>query len=274
MEKYRMLLTGRDRTLIEDFLNLYASEYKIYSCMFQYDDIFNHIETLKPDIIIFALSGETQAELSRLAYLPKWFDDMGAQIFAVGNQQESGIFQAATQCLANSVILQPTTVDVVHRKIVEHMSQYEFMMEEMRQAEMQASEGITVEAGDSEKERRKHILVVDDDPVMLKTLKEMLHEEYDVGTAINGKVALRFLEAKHTDLVILDYEMPEMSGAETLEIIRNNPHTAHLPVVFLTGVTKKDKIAKVLSHKPQGYLLKPVQRLQLMDTIRKVLNTI
>ena len=267
--QYKVLLTGRNTALIDDFFSLYAQEYKLYSCSLNYDDIFNHITLIKPNIIFVALNGETQEELHRLAVIPQWFKDLETQIFAVGMQDECSIFQAATNCLAHCVILQPTTIDVIHNKVVEHMGQYEFMMHELKSAEAEL-------AMDSELEddvnRRRHILVVDDDPVMLKAMKDMLHDDYDVGTAINGKVALRFLEAKHTDLVILDYEMPEMSGAETLEAIRSNPHTAGLPVIFLTGVTKKEKIAKVLAHKPQGYLLKPIQKLQLMETIKKALN--
>ena len=58
--------------------------------------------------------------------------------------------------------------------------------------------------------RKKHVLVIDDDILMLKSLKEQLHEKYDVATALTGKLGLKFLESKKVDLILLDYEMPNV----------------------------------------------------------------
>lgn len=123
-----------------------------------------------------------------------------------------------------------------------------------------------------EAERKKHILVVDDDSSVLKLLKGYLAERYDVATAISGKIALKFLETKKTDMVLLDYEMPAENGAEVLAKIRENQATANLPVVFLTGVTDKKKILEVLALKPQGYLTKPIDMEKLSSTIKGVLG--
>lgn len=116
---------------------------------------------------------------------------------------------------------------------------------------------------------RKHILVVDDDVRMLRLIKKYLENDYDVATAVNGRVALKFLESKHTDLVLLDYEMPLEDGPAVLEKIRQNPYTKNLPVVFLTGVSSKEKIQEVLQMRPQGYLLKPINKQKLLLTIEK-----
>lgn len=114
---------------------------------------------------------------------------------------------------------------------------------------------------------RKHILVVDDDPIMLKTVKEQLRDDYDVATAISGKIAMKFLERKKTDLILLDYEMPGETGPEVLEKIRDNASTKDIPVVFLTGVSDKDKIQEAIALRPKGYLLKPIDHDKLMATI-------
>ena len=120
--------------------------------------------------------------------------------------------------------------------------------------------------------KRKHILVVDDDSSVLKLVKGYLAERYDVATAISGKIALKFLETKKTDMVLLDYEMPNENGAEVLAKIRQNASTANLPVVFLTGVTERKKILEVLAMKPQGYLTKPIDMEKLSSTIKGVLK--
>ncbi|MCM1088621.1 MAG: response regulator [Muribaculaceae bacterium] len=123
-----------------------------------------------------------------------------------------------------------------------------------------------------EPEERKHILVVDDSPMMLKMLKEQLHDNYDVATAVSGKIAMKFLERKKTDLILLDFEMPEENGPAVLEKIRAVDSLKDIPVVFLTGVSEREKIREALVLKPQSYLLKPIDRDKLLDTIASVMN--
>lgn len=126
-----------------------------------------------------------------------------------------------------------------------------------------AAPAVQAEAADE----RKCILVVDDAPIMLKTVKEQLHDEYDVATAISGKIAMKFLERKRADLILLDYEMPEENGSEILKKLRDNDATKDIPVIFLTGVTDRDKIKEAIALKPQGYLLKPIDHDKLIETI-------
>ncbi len=122
----------------------------------------------------------------------------------------------------------------------------------------------------AEDERKRHILVVDDDVRILRFLKAYLRE-YDVATAVNGSQAMKFLETKKTDLILLDYKMPVENGPEVLKKLRANERTKDIPVVFLTGVADSDKIQEVLLMKPQGYLLKPINRVKLMEIIKKVI---
>ena len=119
---------------------------------------------------------------------------------------------------------------------------------------------------------RKHILVVDDDPIMLKMVKEQLRDAYDVATAISGKIAMKFLERKKTDLILLDYEMPGETGPDVLEKLRENDSTKDIPVIFLTGVSDKSKIQEAIALKPQGYLLKPIDHDKLMSTINSAIG--
>lgn len=119
---------------------------------------------------------------------------------------------------------------------------------------------------------KKHILIVDDDPLMLKLLREYLHKEYDVATANSGKTAMKFLSKKKTDLILLDYEMPVEDGPAVLQKLHANDATKDIPVLFLTGITKFDKIQKALEQKPQGYLLKPIDHVKLYEAIEKALG--
>lgn len=168
--------------------------------------------------------------------------------------------------------------DILEQMAREREARERSIMEQalMQQAMVQHQESVT--AGTVESQRiqdensLKHILVIDDDPLMLRVIKEELKADYNVATAISGKIGLQFLQRKKTDLVLLDYEMPEENGAEVLEKIRANESTKNLPVVFLTGIKDKEKIKKVLSLKPQGYLLKPINHDMLVQTINQVLK--
>ena len=103
-------------------------------------------------------------------------------------------------------------------------------------------------------------------------LQEQLKADYNVATAVNGGLALKFLTKKTVDLILLDYEMPVQSGPQVMTILRNNESTKDIPIVFLTGVKDTEKIKKVLELKPQGYLLKPIETTKLFEAIDKVIN--
>ncbi len=117
----------------------------------------------------------------------------------------------------------------------------------------------------------KRILIIDDDPQMLKTIKGLLDNKYEIATAINASLGRRFLEKKQVDLILLDYEMPNEDGPAVLKTLREDPEWKNIPVVFLTSINDKSKISKALALKPQGYLLKPIDQAKLISTVQKVL---
>ena len=123
------------------------------------------------------------------------------------------------------------------------------------------------QAADSNK---RHILIIDDDPLMLKIIKDYLHDDYEIATAKGGKLAYKFLEKKRTDLILLDYEMPEEKGPEVFINIRKMPGMQSVPIVFMTGVKDRERVMEVVKLKPQGYIPKPVSYDSLMAMVNKV----
>lgn len=118
------------------------------------------------------------------------------------------------------------------------------------------------------------ILLVDDDPVMLRTEYGYLHGKYRVAAVSKPEDALRFLAKNTPDLILLDYLMPKINGGQMLKAIRasNNPRCASLPVFFLTSVTDKTVMNECLNLYPQGYLLKPIAKTELLGIIDEFLN--
>ena len=113
-----------------------------------------------------------------------------------------------------------------------------------------------------------NILVVDDDPVFLKMVRGFLEDDYQITTVKSGKLAIKFLE-RH--LILLDYMMPEWDGATTYQLIRSKDSTKKIPIIFITGVTDKTKVMECLSLKPQGYMVKPITKPEVLAKIREII---
>ncbi len=115
---------------------------------------------------------------------------------------------------------------------------------------------------------KKKVLVVDDSGAMLRNVKGWLEERYQVILANSGTMAIKYLATNRPDLVLLDYEMPVLSGKQVLEMIRSESEFSDIPVMFLTSKNDKESIQQVLSLKPEGYILKttsPEQIVQMID---------
>lgn len=118
----------------------------------------------------------------------------------------------------------------------------------------------------------KKVLLIDDDSRMLRLLKGYLDESYTVYPIKGGNAALSFLEDNRPDVILLDYMMPAMDGPRTLDLIRKKDGCEDIPVIFLTGVTEKNKMQECLSQNPDGYMVKPVAREELLFKLGEVLS--
>ena len=116
-------------------------------------------------------------------------------------------------------------------------------------------------------EFKKSILVVDDDPNYLGIVREWLKDKYKVFMANSGLQAIKWLGKNKVDLILLDHEMPVTSGPQVLEMIRSETKVDSIPVIFLTGKGDRESVLKVLALKPDGYLLKSMERPKLISAI-------
>ena len=103
---------------------------------------------------------------------------------------------------------------------------------------------------------KKHILIIDDDPNYLAMLNKCLSKKYRVFQADSGLNGISLLARQRIDLILLDYQMPVISGAKVLEMLRAESTTKNIPVMFLTSKADKGHVVSVRRLKPQKYLLK------------------
>ncbi|MBO6133241.1 MAG: response regulator [Lachnospiraceae bacterium] len=117
--------------------------------------------------------------------------------------------------------------------------------------------------------QRKNILLVDDDSSFLKIVKGWLSDRYRVVIVNSGMQAITYLANNKPDLILLDYEMPVTSGPQVMEMIKSEPSTDSIPIIFLTGKSDKESVMKVLALKPDGYLLKSMDRQSIVAEVDK-----
>ena len=126
----------------------------------------------------------------------------------------------------------------------------------------------------ADSEAQKTILLVDDDAVMIRTLRDGLSTSYKVLPANSGANALKILERARPDLILLDYEMPGMSGPEVLAVLRANDQTKDIPVMFLTAKNDLGSISLIEALKPDGHMLKTLPLREIKGIIQKFFDAI
>ncbi len=122
-------------------------------------------------------------------------------------------------------------------------------------------------AGGPEDSSKKKILLVDDDSALLRSMQTLLGNKYNVYITNSGMNTITFLKNHTVDLILLDYEMPILSGQEVFRILKSEQATMNIPVIFLTSKDDKNIVKKVLELKPANYLLKPVSPAVLNQTL-------
>jgi len=114
----------------------------------------------------------------------------------------------------------------------------------------------------------KRILVIEDQPQMLRNLALMLTlEGYEVFTADNGRLGVETAIEKVPDLVICDVMMPELDGHGVIQALRAEPVTATVPFIFLTARSDRGDIRTGMNSGADDYLVKPVPRLDLLAAV-------
>lgn len=265
MKRYRVLVTGKNNLIIDNIFAQLGDVFDTICCSYRHVDRIRHIDLFKPDLFIICLNDESPEEMSSFAELKRLLASNGVATVVIGKEEECELFERRAIQVADLILTRPINVERIRAEVLKLMEQVDNAKEQ--HAAMMEKLNVVKES-----QVKKHILVVDDDPLMLKVVKEYLGDAYQVATAISGKVAMKFLESKETNLILLDYEMPVENGKEVLQKIRNNEKLANVPVIFLTGVTDRGKLMEVLALQPQGYLLKPVDKEKLLGTIEKFIG--
>jgi CheY-like chemotaxis protein len=120
---------------------------------------------------------------------------------------------------------------------------------------------------------KKKILIVDDDRVILKTLEKiLLGAGYSVIPLSLGREAIKTARDKSPDLIILDIMMPDMDGGDVAHVLKNDPETRDIPIIFLSSlVTKREEQSSSRKH-GLYFLAKPINRDVLLNGVKEYIR--
>ncbi len=113
------------------------------------------------------------------------------------------------------------------------------------------------------------ILIADDNQVIIQLLGELLTQEgYQVAEVHDGKTVLEMLPSIEPDLILLDVDMPGLSGFEVCRQLKQDPRSADIPVLFVTSRNDKKDILAGFAAGGQDYVIKPSTRAELLARVR------
>ncbi len=120
---------------------------------------------------------------------------------------------------------------------------------------------------------RNKILVVDDEPVNVKLITDILENDYEIIPAYSGREALLKITSDKPDIVLLDIMMPEISGYEVCEKIRKQETTRFIPVVMVTALNGLEDKIKAIEAGADDFLTKPISVVELVARVKSLLKT-
>lgn len=247
-----LMIAGKLNDSVKD-LNAYLSRWYKVQISSENEQVFaSMLKVVHPDLVIISLIGLYDGSRALFDIM----QDQYAQIpvLTIGTEGESRRFDFFYNSEQFKNLIRPIDDQSVEEAVVDRLG-----LDPITRRSPGAKE-------------KKHVLVVDDNAAMLRSIKAMLDEEFDVQVAPSGMKAMTLIGRKKPDLILLDYEMPVCDGRQTLEMIRSEEDIADIPVIFLTGVNDREHISAVLALKPSGYMLKPAVKEKLVEAIHKAIG--
>ena len=283
--KDKLLVTGREQSVQDRFIDAMEGSFACMTTSLRSTDIANHIRYCKPNAVVYCLSAGQEANVADVRELRAQLKHTDCKLIVAGAKELGEEFAKKAAHLVSGILGICGHVEHMTERLNRMLQEYDVReaMERIKQEELEndwelrrmAEEercNCKENGSDAAGKKTKHILVIDDDPIMLRIIKEKLKDTYNVATAVSGKIGLGFLQRKNTDLILLDYAMPGENGAEVLTKLRADERTRDIPVIFMTGLNEEEKNQKISDVKPQGYLQKPIDHNKLAEAIRRIIG--
>ncbi len=252
----KILLFGKFNDVVKDINKGLSEQFQIQLCELKSDAIEGMIAVFEPHLVIISLVGAQDYDKRIFRILSN--DHHRIPVITIGTENEKKTFLKYYDDGQFVNLIRPVDNKDIIAAVCARLN-----LEPAGKKE-------TTETEDTQ--RKKNVLLVDDNPLTLRNFRDMLKDSYDVSVATSGIKAMTQIGKRRPDIIILDYEMPVCDGRQTLEMIRAEEDLKDIPVIFLTGINEKEHVRAVLRLRPQGYLLKPPSLEELISEIEKNTN--
>lgn len=305
--KYRILLNSKHGSVISDFFRQTAQYFDCLSTSDCLDDIANHFKLFRPDAYVcFNEGAQCGPLITQMRALKSSHDFSAVPIIVIGDDTLCNMLErlpqkpdliirqstapdatiaqiikiiqsnrpASTPNVKPASIPGPKSISVIPRAVPKPVQEPEKKSEKPVEVEKKIPKNPEeiISEPKGPKNSKANVLVIDDDRSILRLIKSACGDFFNITTMLNADLIDKFFENKTVDIILLDYEMPGENGPQVFQRLRKIPNASNIPVVFLTGVSDRKKIQEVLSLKPQGYVLKPINMDKLFETIYKLIR--
>jgi CheY-like chemotaxis protein len=266
MKNLKIMITGRNRRIVNDICKHLTNDKGIVpvKCGASKKAVLEMTLDEYPNVVIICAGDETADTVKVFDILREAARSGAVEIIVVANEADRKMYTTYSALDRFFFLARPVSLMALYKKLDDLGLKFEALSNALELEEF---------VNDRNRDEKKHILVVDDDPEQLVLIKEQLEEFYRVTVINGGKNIFRVLEKNRIDLILLDYLMPEIDGPHVLDMIRARSEYEDIPVIFLTGMADRDAVIQLFTdHLPQGYVLKPSKKSELVAKIIDVLG--
>ena len=266
----KVLVTGKNRKVAKDVCEHLQADrgYVTVKCDPNKTALFDLMLGELPKVVIICLGDETSVTVQAYNVMKSALRQGNITTIVVTDAEDEKLFIKYTELERVLFLSRPISLFALYEKLNE--------IEETLEGEKEKNLATFREFVNDDPDKghkRNSIIVVDDDTEQLLVIKEQLEEFYDVTCVKSGDAAFKFLAKKSCNLILLDYLMPDLDGPEVLRNIQDTKAWADIPVIFLTGVSEKNKVLQTLAElRPQGYIIKPSKKSEIVAKIIDVLG--
>lgn len=251
----KLLLVGELNDTLHSLSECLRNDFQVQMCSVNAKNVNDMVRIIRPSVLVFNILKLGSEVDGVIEILGTKLNNMPLLIIA-DTDKEQAIHEKIAGFKKTMVILRP----LMGRDVLEGC--YKLL-------ESESSVNVNPKSTKEEHIGLKKILVVDDNALVLRNIKNMLGGEYEIILANSGEKALSFINTKKPDMVILDYNMPGMNGKQVFESIKSDDEYKELPVIFLSSVAEKNQIMSVLKNRPYRYILKPPEKDKLVRAIKE-----
>lgn len=121
--------------------------------------------------------------------------------------------------------------------------------------------------------KKRRILIVEDNDLNLKLFRDLLTAHgYETIETKEGMEAINLTRSQHPDLILMDIQLPEISGLDVTKRLKADSDIRDIPIIAVTAFAMKDDEEKILAAGCQAYISKPISIMPFLNTVRRFLG--